>query len=269
MKTIFVANNHSFVDVITNSSSELFVCNTDKTIDLVKDILKELLYKHDPKLNFDDCFGEIELSKFNFDTNLIPVEIYHNYLSFANEYDIPRYLKNKIKKHKLYHECLAEQSDLNEKLKKRDLTLKKEKVDSFVNPEQLRSEREEERQKELSKIWEKYAKEKIKAECDMFSQFLKQSYMLNKQAKKVIEKMYNESIVYTRFSEHSSPRIPKPEPGELDYYDIWSVFSQCLSYNITLIKNQITIASRGDNSIPYGIFEDIENLFNAKSYHLG
>lgn len=269
MKTIFVANNHSFVDVITNSSSELFVCNTDKTIDLVKDILKELLHKHNPKLNFDDCFGKIELSKFNFNVDLIPREIYHNYLSFASEYEIPRHLKNKIKPHKLLEECRAEERALNEKLKKRDLTLKKEKVDSFVNPEQLKSEREEERQEEVSKIWEKYAKEKIKAECDMFSQFLKQSYMLNKKAKKVIENMYNESGFRTRFSEYGSPRIPDPEPGELDYYDVWGVFSQCLSYSMTLIKNQITIASQGDNSIPYDIFEDIEKLFNARSYHLG
>lgn len=40
MKQALLINTHSFVDVITNSSTELFVCDTDKTVDAIKDILK-------------------------------------------------------------------------------------------------------------------------------------------------------------------------------------------------------------------------------------
>ena len=36
-------NMHSFVDVITNSSTELFVCNTDKSIEQIEGILREIL----------------------------------------------------------------------------------------------------------------------------------------------------------------------------------------------------------------------------------
>lgn len=43
MKKINVIKFHSFVDVITNSSTELFVCNTDKTIEAVKEILKKII----------------------------------------------------------------------------------------------------------------------------------------------------------------------------------------------------------------------------------
>jgi len=39
MKTLLIIDLHSFVDVITNSSTELFVCDTDKTIEMVKEIL--------------------------------------------------------------------------------------------------------------------------------------------------------------------------------------------------------------------------------------
>ena len=44
MKQIGVIGTHSFVDVITNSSTELFVCDTEKTIEAVKQILKNPCY---------------------------------------------------------------------------------------------------------------------------------------------------------------------------------------------------------------------------------
>lgn len=41
MKKVIKIETHSFVDVITNSSTELFVCNTDKSVEMVKEILTE------------------------------------------------------------------------------------------------------------------------------------------------------------------------------------------------------------------------------------
>lgn len=35
-KEIMIISIHSFVDVITNSSTELFVCDTDKTVEMVR-----------------------------------------------------------------------------------------------------------------------------------------------------------------------------------------------------------------------------------------
>ena len=40
MKTLLVINTHSVIDVITNSSSELFVCQTEQTIEAVKEMLR-------------------------------------------------------------------------------------------------------------------------------------------------------------------------------------------------------------------------------------
>ena len=42
-KTIYVIDTHSLVDVITNSSSEIFVCNTDKSLMMVEELLKMML----------------------------------------------------------------------------------------------------------------------------------------------------------------------------------------------------------------------------------
>lgn len=40
-KTFFVVRPHSFVDVITNSSTELFVTSGEKSADVVREILEE------------------------------------------------------------------------------------------------------------------------------------------------------------------------------------------------------------------------------------
>lgn len=39
MKNVYIINVHSVLDVITNSSTELFICDTDKTVEMVEEIL--------------------------------------------------------------------------------------------------------------------------------------------------------------------------------------------------------------------------------------
>lgn len=39
---LLIVSVHSFVDLITNSSSELFICNTDKSLDAVKSVLQSI-----------------------------------------------------------------------------------------------------------------------------------------------------------------------------------------------------------------------------------
>ena len=55
-------NIHSFVDLITNSSTELFVLDTDKSLDVVKDILQNLVDFHNKmystNFKFEDIFEE-------------------------------------------------------------------------------------------------------------------------------------------------------------------------------------------------------------------
>lgn len=57
-----IINIHSFVDVITNSSTELFVLDTDKAIETVVEILEEAIAlhnkTHDTSLEFKDVFND-------------------------------------------------------------------------------------------------------------------------------------------------------------------------------------------------------------------
>jgi len=55
-------NFHSFVDVITNSSTELFVLDTDKSVEMVKELLQQAIDLHNSidktKCTFEEIFDE-------------------------------------------------------------------------------------------------------------------------------------------------------------------------------------------------------------------
>ena len=61
-KVMFVIHPHSIVDVITNSSTELFVIDTDKSMETIKDILQEAINLHNKaegtSYTFEDIFEE-------------------------------------------------------------------------------------------------------------------------------------------------------------------------------------------------------------------
>ena len=52
----FIIKPHSTIDVITNSSSELFICNTDKSAEFVTEVLKEFLSSINKITGFDRSF---------------------------------------------------------------------------------------------------------------------------------------------------------------------------------------------------------------------
>ena len=56
---IVIINPHSIVDVITNSSTELFIIPTDKTVEFVKEILQEAINLHNKTNGTSYTFDEI------------------------------------------------------------------------------------------------------------------------------------------------------------------------------------------------------------------
>jgi len=65
MRQIIQVNLHSFVDVITNSSTELFVCDTKKSVEMIKELLQDILSTwckcNDKEEDFAEVFGEISV----------------------------------------------------------------------------------------------------------------------------------------------------------------------------------------------------------------
>ncbi len=78
MKKFFVINIHSFVDVITNSSSELFVLDASykKSIETVREIL-EVMLKHWNEMAIAGIFGDHYVTNkrysFSGNTNKKPI----------------------------------------------------------------------------------------------------------------------------------------------------------------------------------------------------
>ena len=58
MKTIFVLRPHSVVDLITNSSSELFVYTGEKSVEAVEDIIKDLIKLNNDKVDLAEKFSK-------------------------------------------------------------------------------------------------------------------------------------------------------------------------------------------------------------------
>lgn len=61
-KKLIIIKPHSFVDLITNSSTELFSFNTELSLEVFKEILNELIILHNKvnntQLTFEDVFEE-------------------------------------------------------------------------------------------------------------------------------------------------------------------------------------------------------------------
>lgn len=62
LKSVYTIKVHSFIDLITNSSSSVFVQATDKTVQSVKEIIDNILTLGGSELKCDDLF-EVSIDK--------------------------------------------------------------------------------------------------------------------------------------------------------------------------------------------------------------
>lgn len=60
--TKIVIDTHSFIDVITNSSTEIFVCKTDKSVEMIQDLFREICEKHG---DMDWYHNELRISELD------------------------------------------------------------------------------------------------------------------------------------------------------------------------------------------------------------
>jgi len=63
MKNLFIINLHSIVDIITNSSSELFICDTNKSKEVIEEYLREMIkfnnLENKYQTTYEAAFGDI------------------------------------------------------------------------------------------------------------------------------------------------------------------------------------------------------------------
>jgi hypothetical protein len=249
MKTLFICNIKSFVDIITNSSSEIFICSGNKEKEAVEQILRKLLENHNELTsdyrNYDDCFGNIEIAEYGFDTYAVPVDILEEYAKYhyvsghrdCSIWDNPEYKEIQEKE----KEAQAKMG-IVEGLYQKDAVKYSELTDKWY------------KSKERKKIWEKYNKKSKDAQLAMFKWFCE--YNKIEGDFEAFEKRLDEGGY-----------IPYDSKEPLD--KAYSEMKQLLSYNIHIQKGQIVILSKSDNTIPYELFGCIESYLGAERYHIG
>jgi len=152
MKIRLIVTVHSFVDLITNSSSELFVCSTNKTETAIKEIIEKL---HGSKSNlWETIFKEPEVADYTFDFALMP----HKHLEDYKRYNRYSYNRNPER------EMLEEKERAIRRLYKEDKDY--EKVSALTD-----------------KVWEDWDKKHDNAELELLRAFLVTNGISEKEAK--------------------------------------------------------------------------------------
>lgn len=223
MAQVLILSPHSFVDVITNSSSELFVAETSKTIDAVKEILVELVRIHNQKEklrdephfeNLDAIFGTMFLEPTRVDFTFQPHEagpLWHAFVQIegCRAFD-----------HPLYQECSEKWRQARDKVT----------YDEVFGP------------------WHE-----------------------------LVDKTWDDMLVWA-CTKHGI-EIHRNEKGQVRRDDYGSDspldpklarIVHALSWGYNFKAGDVIIESAGDNSIPYWMFDDIQNVLNAwQRKHLG
>lgn len=120
MKPVIFVNLHSFVDVITNSSSELFVCDTEKSIETIESLLQEMLDLYnrcheDEHKTFEETFGEIDvISKENKEEARGLMQTLGGYSSYYHCELFETYPKHDDEKYKLEPEKQFSKTDFEQ-----------------------------------------------------------------------------------------------------------------------------------------------------------
>ena len=239
-KQICAIKLHSAVDLITNSSTELFVCDTDKEIQIVKEILQRIL----------DGYNMMEQKSYTMDVFKEPFRVnLEEYRKWKKEDDVKRKKCEKSKNWKDYYNdrspyatiagWFIDDEDVEE--------IKKIRKDIIRNGYEERGfgygyNRVNDYEERFEKV------------CTSINDWKEKSELIRKE----VDKIYKEIEKGIKNGEH------KPH--------WWDAPWKYSSYNFGLVKNLdgcIILLGAGDNSIPYDIWDAINRQLNGSNYHLG
>jgi len=278
MKTLLKVSIHSFVDLITNSSSELFVCSTDKTIEVVKKIIEGLFDNYienimDPeyrKIDKDtlwtEVFKEPEVADYTFNWYSIPDELTDEYVNY--NYDNFGY-NSRFGLGTWELRTAYETTPEYKRLHKRALETEKKIRQAFGgghgedNTNLYETNRESYdlmhttiREAE-KKIWKKWSIKKSKSEIALIKYSLEQNGV------------QPEDIPVFPESDDRYGRYNVPETASERVKYLIDKINSCLSCGINIKAGDIILNSVDDNTVPYELFGAIESMLNAERRHLG
>lgn len=225
-----VVSIHSFVDVITNSSTELFVCDHQKGLESVKEILQRIL----------DGYNLMTESSYTMDVFEEP------FIFDLKEYrrlkEIDKQKRKECKKTGNWNDYYEDKSPLLS-------------VDGWFadkdDPEEIIKDRKD------------YIESGNRAV--MWSSHESPYYdRLQKAARKKGEWDYK---LHSKEIDKIYKEIEEVEPKPTWWNEAWKYgYHNTL---IDTLDGKVIIIGSSDNSIPYDIWEHINSLLNGNNYHLG
>lgn len=270
MKTALQISTHSFVDLITNSSSELFVCDSKKTIETIKEILQTLLDTHNKLLavnyTFENVFGDIFVSKYQFDWWKVPenlrnrFELYNTYCM----YSLNRYTGEFIQP----NSNRLEEQELEKIQHEIGKSIGIHESGLYESNKKEYDRRWKRYHKQVDKLWTDYGARCLSVDFELFFEFLRQNEFSDEKiekAKKVAQKavQYHIKNKCGRWSRGNNFKFSK------DMTDAFDRYKDLTSWGINCNKGDVFVYSKRDNSIPYELMESIEHYLSARRYHLG
>jgi hypothetical protein len=258
MKTVLAITIHSFVDLITNSSSELFVCDGKKSLETVEEVILKLAAAHnemgegskvptDASL-FEHVFKKPYVSKFGFDYYTLSPEARAEYETYHKLYCHPDFGRPDPEKHPLHKKCQAEQDEAEARIRPHEKGIS----------EKTSEARRKKLWAEEAKIWKPWADACANSELNLFKSFLEKNGATAKDLAKV------------KFSEDSCKgRYAWVSFTDPDIQDAYETFRLYLSYNIRTTKGGIIIESASDNTIPWELMETVTTYLHAQRWHIG
>lgn len=256
MKTILALSPHSFVDLITNSSSEVFVCPEGKTIEAIKKILCKLLETHNElenwKTSFEEAFGAIKVAKYTFDYEAFPPALLEEYEKYSDNPTRNFWSSNTGYMATARYQDLEHLSSIAEKeIGCREPGLYDKDKEEYNRRYQAYYEKR-------NKIWKEWAQDKAAAEAALFRHFCKENGVkISKKFEKALLELCKDRWMT------KDKRLTKKE------LEAWDAFNEYLGWGMTVKKGDIFVYSKGDNSIPWSVIDSVESYLGARRYHLG
>lgn len=265
MKTLHVISTHSFVDLITNSSTELYVCDAKKTLGAVESLLRKLLETHNEMMEtsytFEQVFAPLTTANYNFSYWDVPQEVateYEYYKEYGNPFCSSRH-------------SFSYNRPVNEE--KSNLLVKEQAIRAKYPYIKNKSEQEEQlrhkaQRAEEDALWTDWGARALQSEYNLFIEFLKQNKFTASQIRIVRLEMEKEVAEHRRIKNGAEAWIKGNFKGK-KLNDARETFSTWESYGIHAKKGAVLVYSAGDNTIPYELMDALTDYLGAERFHLG
>ena len=232
MKKVIKISTHSFVDLITNSSSELFVCNGDKSVETVKEIVNQIFKEGLSEELLDEWDREEAVKHKGTSPDVIWGTFFSEDIVVADrDFDIHNYPNHDELKEVGMGVYNREYWDQYHERSTREREIVRKKVGEEPYKDLPYDKR---REKPKWKLWSK------KFDDIMRELIMKRS----KEEREIREKISN-------------------------YFDLPENLEYCIDWNIPFKEGDIFLSSAEDNSVPYTYWDKINESLSATNYHLG